>query len=89
VDVLDEQWHRIEVYVRGNTRDATSARNDGLTRMWVDGIKVAEGNILLYTVGMQDLRMNEIDLNPIWGGAQIGVPHDMFVDYGRLRIMAR
>jgi hypothetical protein len=89
VDVLDEQWHRIEVYVRGNTRDATSARNDGLARMWVDGIQVAEGNIILYTVGMQDLRMNEIDLNPIWGGAQIGVPHDMFVDYGRLKIMAR
>lgn len=93
----DENWHLVEYLILPNTadRDGRPFRN-GVARLWVDGRLIMDRRDLINycsrqfsRAGVLEWPISEISLEPIYGGGTWPVPYDLFLDYGRMKIMYR
>ncbi|MCU0621810.1 MAG: polysaccharide lyase [Gemmatimonadales bacterium] len=95
--IKDEQWHLVEFLLLPNSFDAgRQPQANGVLRMWLDGRLVVEKrNVIHYCSsqagddGRVKWSMSSVSLEPIYGGGTNPVPYDLFLDYGRMKIMYR
>jgi hypothetical protein len=93
--INDEQWHLIEYLILPNSfGNGNRPNRDGVARIWLDGRMVMDRRDLINYCSLQaepDGRVKwpitEVSLEPIYGGGLWPVPYDLFIDYGRIRLM--
>ncbi|HWI56201.1 MAG TPA: hypothetical protein VNZ22_03160 [Bacillota bacterium] len=87
---IDDRWNQIEYRIIANTRTKTNHLADGQVEIYVDGtLQHRQTNAIIYCTGQESATMNSFSLNPIYGGGTNPVPYDLYVDYGRMKVMAR
>lgn len=87
---VDGRWSLIEYVLLANTRSQTDHRNDGKLEIYVDGkLQCRRNDVMVYSTGQPETTINLLSLNPIYGGGRKPAPYDLYVDYGRMKVMAR
>ncbi len=76
------RWYRVEVYYRPSS---SSGRRDGIVRIWVDGVLMANHVDVVTTPG----RISDVYFEPTWGGIGDTKPRSETFRIGQSRISVR
>jgi hypothetical protein len=89
-DINDGGWHRVEVLLTANTHSGSSPNSDGTLKMWLDDVLIADhSNVLHYGTSQQNRVLNDLYIEPIYGGGSNYADIEVYMDVGRTLIMAR